>query len=605
MGSYILNLLDTNHVEKNQHLIAELINSNLQCELWEKDCDHEFINSTNQPITLQLSHDIKFDKKKKTYQIIVEINLLQLNDNDYHLLQAIYNQSSPNLTNSYKLVKNGMSLQIQLSHDVLIDKKSGFFKVFMTLNPLEMENLENPKMLHALFNQNLACVKWIKNTNYKLTNPVQIIGNKIHEDCCVEFNIKLTHDLLPLQRASEISYRVVAIQELGQGGIGTVYPIECTMKFSKEHDILEYSDHGALVVKIVPLRKSSREFIEHEWRFSSSLGCEPPIYVPYVNTQYFKDIHQVQRVRTTQDVEANLVMQRIPGTALFNIVQSSYPLPSNNMQYYLLSSKIRYQITKALFDAFKHQLVIPNKMHGDFKLENIIIDLGVDASRFPCHITKEFNPTHVIATIIDFASAHHYGEPSQLIAYTSQYKAPEHVEGVKANEKIDIFSLAWALMFLWGLIDDKLLSPTDPNYDSCMREKYNDFYVPDNCPTFTLEKFKKIHSLVLTMMHPNPDLRNSIDEIIKKFDDIYYHDILIDSDHSATWRSVPSRNSSISNTPTESNAPDTWRSIDSNNSSLRASSVSQGFFSSPNDTSPRGVRDLSPSPNTINFSSKK
>lgn len=367
------------------------------------------------------------------------------------------------------------------------------------LNPLEMQVPKDRMLLRCLFNSNMAQVKWLKNYDYQIIDE--------HQKTLI---IQLTHDVLPVNRDGQLYYRVISNQVLGQGGYGQVFPIANTILFQNMSANMDYIDEN-MVVKIVTYRygEDSLANAKREVTYSKSLGME--IFIPVERPT--TDMEKLFLNQQATCTDMHLVMRKIPGVELCDMLSGSYA------GLYCLLSNTRYLMTIAVLDAFKQQLFDKKIMHGDIKLDNILVDMGLTQANFIDQLRQGYVPSLVTANLIDFARTREYGEKIACFerVRTHGYAAPELYQDTIASEQIDIYALGVTLAFLWGFHD---IVPIDaPCYQDDLQHRYHTFF--QNDMDFTLEQYQKIHYLMLKMTEKDPSLRGGVESVIMQFQTIF------------------------------------------------------------------------------------
>jgi TolB-like protein len=187
--------------------------------------------------------------------------------------------------------------------------------------------------------------------------------------------------------------RFEVLEELGSGGMGTVYRV------------LDKKINEEMALKLLKLEVAAKEgTIE---RFKNELKLARRITHKNVCRMY--DIHE--------DAETIFItMEYLAGEDLKNLIQRTGLLPAEK------ALEIAKQIGEGLSEA--HRLGV---IHRDLKPQNIMIDIQGNAKIMDFGIARQLSGPEITA--------------AGVIVGTPLYISPEQVEGAKVDQRTDIYAL--------------------------------------------------------------------------------------------------------------------------------------------------------------------
>lgn len=269
---------------------------------------------------------------------------------------------------------------------------------------------------------------WLKNQGYQYTTVQGI-----------EYVFCFTKSLLRRKRSKNKEGERFEIfdlnnEPLGQGGYAVVYPIVGTIKFEANNPILRTSKNR--IVKIEQHNEYDRSHsVLQEYNnlvHVGHLGAKPPVFVH------------------NNGKESLLVMKQAKGIPLETLLN-----PNKRKKYAgfipVLTVEKRLEITFAILNAVKEQVIDKDLIHRDLKPGNMIIDLSKTSS---ITIDKEGNisiasPSKV--TIIDYGNAIRGECIENRRVGTTAYRPPELYWGTPSyTQKSDAYAVGRILSYLWG-----------------------------------------------------------------------------------------------------------------------------------------------------------
>lgn len=305
---------------------------------------------------------------------------------------------------------------------------------------------------------------WTKNTIYKFSNNEEFI---------------FEHDIYERNRTKNKSgqrYEVVGNNSVGKGGFGVVMPIIGTLALG---NTVSFNTHKKRVVKSQNHKDLTR--LETEYLLSNQAGhlhIKAPTIVP----------------STHNDKTSYTTMKMFAGCDLCDLLEK------NNF-----SNLQRIELSKALLQALKEQVINKGIVHRDIKPENIIVDLN----------------SPITVNIIDYGLGMEALNPDNERYGTEGYFAPEIIRNTsKTSAKSDVYSMARVLALIWQV-----------NWDS-----YNDTkYILDKGKKLLTSLFSNLQGLsdkdkfliraaLLGMLANEPESRFSIDEAIAIFSAVNHPD---------------------------------------------------------------------------------
>jgi len=340
------------------------------------------------------------------------------------------------------------------------------------INPLLIDDVTETELLLTLMDSNKLRVVWTKNTDYFIQDE----------------KIRLTNTLLIKDILNDhICFRVIGNESLGVGKFGDVYPIvTCTVSLTGLNTRID----NILVVKIQkhtshndnPLVDLHNEYAKS--RLVAHLAIEKPII--------WKESKHVDH--------SFLVMKKIQGVTLDYLLKHQ---PS-------LSSIIRLQITHAVLNAFKQQIVDKNLVHRDIKPKNIMINIGLDEATIRHRFDADLILPCCEIYFIDFGFAQYRDEDRHLLCGSLWYQAPEGNSTVFHDERLDVFSVGRVLQMLWGF-DSQIITK-----NGLIHNVYTSFFSKEN-HFFSKQALIDITQTLINMTQDNFTQRWYLNDVITSF----------------------------------------------------------------------------------------
>lgn len=231
----------------------------------------------------------------------------------------------------------------------------------------------------------------------------------------------------------ELIYKTLGKEELAKTSKSKILAVEQSFKFSRTGGI-RFLKHQPQVAKLFykPGDLSFTEFqgfVNNEYLHSKAarhLGVYPPIFMP---------------------ANALMVTNKMPGVELF------YFLEKVLTEEIHLTANFIFKLTDALLQAFENQILAYKILHKDLKPENILLntDYGEGLLQASKEELQNYEPQDVETNIVDYAHAREYGKDKFNEGGTEGYIAPEHMQQVFEDEKLDLYPLGIILQMVWGL----------------------------------------------------------------------------------------------------------------------------------------------------------
>jgi serine/threonine protein kinase len=356
------------------------------------------------------------------------------------------------------------------------------------INPLQLENTKNEQLLHELLTKFKNCQAWKKGEIYWV----------FHQ------NITLTHSIF-LKKSTNTNrhYHIIANTMIEEGGYSEVYDIENSFSFTLDIKI-NYLPTKPLVVKIqnkrFDLRESSTNFkirIDKEYRSSQTtkhLHIEPPVF--------FED-------------SSYLVMHKMPGIDLDRFFEM--------ICKHTLPVKFLLELTIAILNAFKEQVVDLEISHRDIKPDNMILNTGEHASVYTKQDWQRFSPKQIEVNIVDYAFSLKFKEKSSKLSGTVGYFSPELMFHKQFNdEKPDLYAIGIIIQRLWGFYPYFVKNIKDGDGNKyinkiTIEEIYNNLFVAQK-ENFPIDTLIKICIITAHMVKASPKERWSLQQSISAFE---------------------------------------------------------------------------------------
>ncbi|KTD11005.1 serine/threonine-protein kinase [Legionella gratiana] len=269
---------------------------------------------------------------------------------------------------------------------------------------------------------------WIKNQEYQYTTVQGI-----------DYVFCFTQSLLRRKRSKgkegeRFEIFDLSSEPLGRGGYATVYPILGTIKFETNNPIVKASKNRIVKIEQHNERDRSDSVIQeyNNLVHVGHLGAKPPVFVH------------------NNGKKSLLVMKQAKGIPLEVLLNPKEREKIVDLIPMLTVEK-RMEITFAILDAVKEQVIDKDLIHRDLKPGNMIIDLSKTSS---ITINREGNmkidsPSKV--TIIDYGNAIRGERIENRRVGTTAYRSPELYLGIpNYTQKSDAYAVGRILSYLWG-----------------------------------------------------------------------------------------------------------------------------------------------------------
>jgi len=289
---------------------------------------------------------------------------------------------------------------------------------------------------------------------------------------------------------------------IGEGGSGTVYNINATLKLNHEAKTVNITFKNR-VVKFESYKKIEEKYKKHNPNLQFQNEYDISSEIPYLKAKKpvirksKKTLHYNNKTINVYSGTCHFVLEKLPGKDFFEFIASGR---IENLTY-----EERIDIAIALVERIK-QLHDKGIIHGDLKPENILYD----------EINNLFFP-------IDFASGIKKGQNinKNLLILSFCYSAPELYK-VKLgktkstdiiSEQVDVWSIGRILSILF-LYFDKVLLKNPREVAHPIQYFHQDSTMAD-AKLKLPEKFKSMEFIIKPMLHENPKNRPSLDETLK------------------------------------------------------------------------------------------
>lgn len=238
--------------------------------------------------------------------------------------------------------------------------------------------------------------------------------------------LELSHRIVVYERKNNktgLRFAVIDNDPIGKGNFGEVSPILYTIKINEKAEI-KISDKPR-VVKIETLGTKTLEAINAEVHVSQEtehLGMKS--LVTDDTPEAMRLVDGEMRWVSSTTVNA-MVMKRLPGKNLNELLKTER-----------LKGQQLLDLTLAILKAYKAQVYDRGIIHGDIKLENIVVDITTQP---------------VTVNFCDYGLSFPINKKDSFTGGTPLYVAPEIV--YRHNEittAADIYSLGRTLGYLWG-----------------------------------------------------------------------------------------------------------------------------------------------------------
>jgi serine/threonine protein kinase len=248
------------------------------------------------------------------------------------------------------------------------------------------------------------------------------------EDRSPSFTETLETPIEELSRGALFADRYEIIEELGRGGMGTVYRVEDTK--AKEEIALKL---------IKPEISVDKKTIE---RFRNELTTARKIRHQNICGMY--DINEVMGTHY-------ITMEYVPGEDLKSLVKRVGRLDSET------AIKIARQISIGLNEAHKQRII-----HRDLKPSNIMIDKNGDARIMDFGIARTLRTKGITG--------------AGVIVGTSEYMSPEQAEAKEIDQRSDIYSLG---IILYEITTGRLPFEGDTPLSIALKHKTGEYTSPN------------------------------------------------------------------------------------------------------------------------------
>jgi serine/threonine-protein kinase LegK1 len=354
-----------------------------------------------------------------------------------------------------------------------------------TIHELSSANIEATEALRSFLETNKTEGTWVSHEDYNYT----------YNEINYQFNF--TQSILKRKRKegkTGVRFDVYDPDKvaLGKGGYGVVYPIIGTIGFHAEKTVFKSGAHR--VVKIENHgQKDQSDAIRKEYQGlvrAGHLHVKPPVF--------------------TDDPDGKksyLVMDYVPGVALEKIL---HPVKRADIidQIPELTVAKRLELTLAILNAIKAQVVDKKLMHRDIKPGNLIVDFGVSPPK---------------VTVIDYGFNLEEGEQDHRRLGTRAYRAPESfVDHPLYSTKSDVYSVGRVLSYLWGDDHQNYYISRDKEWNDIKNKSTNEhlFHDPDIKFFLGKEQQRQIRECLNQMLSEDSNMRPTIEESITQFSQI-------------------------------------------------------------------------------------
>ncbi|NIN92146.1 protein kinase, partial [bacterium] len=249
--------------------------------------------------------------------------------------------------------------------------------------------------------------------------------------------------IIELTRGSSFAGRYEIIEELGKGGMGKVYRV--FDKKIKEEVALK------LIRPEIALDKNTIERFSNELKFARKLRHE--------NVCQMFDLNEDEGTHY-------ITMEYVPGEDLKSFISRAGTLGAGKAVF------IAKQVCAGLVQAHKIGIV-----HRDLKPQNIMIDRDGNARIMDFGIARSLEAKGLTE--------------SGVMIGTPQYMAPEQVEGIKADQRSDIYSLG---IILYEMVTGKVPFEGSTPYSIAFKHKTE---APPNPKEFNAQIPRDLSQVIL------------------------------------------------------------------------------------------------------------
>ncbi|WP_019218448.1 protein kinase domain-containing protein [Legionella tunisiensis] len=273
---------------------------------------------------------------------------------------------------------------------------------------------------------------------------------------------------------SQVRYDFITDKCIGKGKFGSIFEIAGTLKLTEGKIHYKQAGHNdkTRVVKI-QCHNNSQELSETEYNLSKEAA------------------HMAVKEPTIDGSTSYSVMRKLKGRELADILKDdqSHKKP--------LTVQQRLDLTQALLKALKEQVSDCGIIHRDIKQQNILVDLNES----------------ITVNIIDYGSSAKNNDNDHKLVGSPIFMAPEIWSKSDHTEKVDVFSMARVLAFLWHL-DEKTFGTKMHELPSIANQQPNLSSLFTGIDGINPENQQIIKTMLNGMLQPKVDDRFSIEQAI-------------------------------------------------------------------------------------------
>ena len=255
---------------------------------------------------------------------------------------------------------------------------------------------------------------------FKLQSKLGVKIWKAGEPYIFRDNITFTFPCTVIQRNRKkgkigVRYEFISNDKIGYGGSSSIYNLDGRLAITSECDV-QYKQYGSMM----PAPRDAPNCVKKE----RIVKIQENTPIPRVLDEYTISLmaeHLSIKPPTFVGTTSYMVMKKLRGRELLDIVND------DNTGKIILSLQQRLSLSRALLKALKEQVTDKGIIHGDIKVDNILVDM---VSR------------PISVHIIDYGFSATTTNPETLIQYTKGFSPPESYTGGPKTQSLDVFSMA-------------------------------------------------------------------------------------------------------------------------------------------------------------------